>query len=41
MNAELQAQLGADHAVFEQALERIRQYSLASLAERKHDAHAS
>jgi MarR family transcriptional regulator, transcriptional regulator for hemolysin len=41
MNAELRAVLGDDHEIVERALERIREYSLESLAERKSDANAS
>ena len=35
VNAELRELLGADHEIVERALERIRQHSLDSLAERK------
>ena len=35
VNAELRALLGADHEVIERALEQIREFALASLAERK------
>jgi hypothetical protein len=35
MDAELRALLGADHDVIERGLERIRDHSLAALAERR------
>jgi DNA-binding MarR family transcriptional regulator len=41
MNAELRAALGADQEIVQRALERIREYALESLAERKNHAAAS
>jgi MarR family transcriptional regulator, transcriptional regulator for hemolysin len=41
MNAELRAALGADHEIVQRALERIREFAVASLAERKSHATAS
>ena len=41
MNAELRAALGADQEIVQRALERIREFALASLAERKKHATAS
>jgi MarR family transcriptional regulator for hemolysin len=35
VNAELRALLGADHELIERALQQIREFALASLAERK------
>ena len=41
VNAELRELLGADHDIFEQQLEQIREHALASLAERNHRVAAS
>jgi DNA-binding MarR family transcriptional regulator len=41
MNAELRAALGTDHEIVQRSLERIREFALASLAERKSHATAS
>jgi MarR family transcriptional regulator, transcriptional regulator for hemolysin len=38
VNSELRALLGADHDVVERALRQIREFALASLAERKQHA---
>jgi MarR family transcriptional regulator for hemolysin len=40
VNAELRALLGADHDVVERALQQIREFAVASLAERKQHADA-
>jgi DNA-binding MarR family transcriptional regulator len=41
MNAELRTALGADDEIVQRSLERIREFALASLAERKSHATAS